>query len=106
MTAPGRTPNIGSLDLSDSDAEDLFASPSAKGKKPECSGKDEAPQASGSQTASKSRNGESRYDSEDAREASLRRELDSVRSINQVMEGVLESLDRAKGNMEVRKGSQ
>ncbi|EFE35427.1 DASH complex subunit Duo1, putative [Trichophyton benhamiae CBS 112371] len=37
---------------------------------------------------------------EDDRETALRAELKSVRDINAVIEGVVESLERAKGNME------
>ncbi|EGD84014.1 hypothetical protein H112_07694 [Trichophyton rubrum D6] len=37
---------------------------------------------------------------EDDRETALRAELKSVRDINSVIEGVVESLERAKGNME------
>ncbi|KAM5435248.1 hypothetical protein MferCBS31731_006390 [Microsporum ferrugineum] len=37
---------------------------------------------------------------EDDREAALRSELKSVRDINAVIQGVVESLERAKGNME------
>ena len=40
-------------------------------------------------------------DPEEAREAALRRELEGVRNINSVIEGVLASLERAKGNMGV-----
>ncbi|OAX82713.1 hypothetical protein ACJ72_02932 [Emergomyces africanus] len=40
------------------------------------------------------------YDREEAREASLRNELESVRNINRVIEGIIDSLDMAKGNME------
>ena len=38
-------------------------------------------------------------------EASLRRELASVQRVNEVIEGVIESLERAKGNMDVRTGT-
>jgi len=47
---------------------------------------------------------ESRYSTEEAREAreaALKQELESIRKINQVVEGVVESLEKAKGNMEV-----
>ena len=40
-------------------------------------------------------------ESEDDRDAALRAELQNVRDINQVISGVLDSLNRAKGNMEV-----
>jgi hypothetical protein len=36
-------------------------------------------------------------------EAALRRELEGVRSINAAIEGVIGTLERAKGNMNVRK---
>jgi len=44
---------------------------------------------------------ESRFTTEEAREASLKQELENVRKINQVIEGVVESLEKAKSNMEV-----
>lgn len=87
------TSEIGKLDLSDIDTEDLFASPSRTSKPTQKSTKQtEAPPQ---------RNGESKYDAEQAREASLQRELESVRSINDVIEGVVNSLECAKGNMDV-----
>ncbi len=43
----------------------------------------------------------SRFDTAEAREAALRKELDGVRKINEVIEGVLGTLERAKGNMGV-----
>jgi hypothetical protein len=42
-----------------------------------------------------------RYDAEHAREEALQKELEGVRSINEVIEGVISSLERAKGNMDV-----
>ncbi|EHA56668.1 hypothetical protein MCOR27_004411 [Pyricularia oryzae] len=39
------------------------------------------------------------YDSEEVREAALRRELEGVRNINEVIEGVISTLNKAKGNM-------
>lgn len=41
------------------------------------------------------------YHQEEAREAALRKELQTVQNVNQAIEGVIESLERAKGNMEV-----
>ena len=95
------TPDIGKLDLSDSeDTEDLFASPS-RASKPKSK---RTPKASESTNAPPQRNGgESKYDAEQAHEASLQKELESVRSINEVIEGVISSLDAAKGNMDVSK---
>ena len=43
----------------------------------------------------------SRLKSEEAQEAALHNELNGIRGINQVIEGVIDSLERAKGNMEV-----
>lgn len=45
--------------------------------------------------------GETQFDRQEAREAALHNELHAVRNINEVIEGLLESLDRANGNMEV-----
>lgn len=42
------------------------------------------------------------FDAEELREAALRRELEGVRNINEVIEGVIGTLERAKGNMGVR----
>lgn len=42
------------------------------------------------------------FDAEEVREAALRRELEGVRNINEVIEGVIGTLERAKGNMGVR----
>jgi hypothetical protein len=87
------TPDVGRLDLSDTDTDDLFASPSRVAAK--SSRKAEPAEYPGS------RNGESKYDAEQARDAQLQRELEGVRSINEVIEGVISSLERAKGNMDV-----
>jgi hypothetical protein len=92
------TPDIGKLDLSDSDTEDLFASPS-RASKP----KQKSSPKSESSNVLPQRNAESKYDAEQARDAALRKELESVRSINEVIEGVVSSLDAAKGNMDVCK---
>ena len=93
------TPDIGKLDLSDSDTEDLFASPSKVSKPSQKS----TSKPSESTNGPSQRNGESKYDTEQAREASLKKELESVRSINEVIEGVVSSLECAKGNMDVSK---
>jgi hypothetical protein len=85
------TPDIGKLDLSDSDTDDLFASPSKASK----------PATKPNSKPEGQRNGESKYDAEEAREAALKKELEGVRSINEVIEGVVSSLECAKGNMEV-----
>jgi len=92
------TPDIGKLDLSDSDNEDLFASPSRTSKTTQ-----KLPTKQADSNAQAPRNAESKYDTEQAREATLQRELESVRSINEVIEGVVSSLETAKGNMDVRR---
>ncbi|KAK4993129.1 hypothetical protein LTR50_000615 [Elasticomyces elasticus] len=98
MSKLPQTPNIGQLDIADSDPEDLFASPEqARGKKKN-KGKQNANDAV--PAASVSRTAESQYDAEEARESALRNELESVRSINKAIEGVVESLEKAKDNME------
>ena len=105
MASNGISSRMDNLDLSDTDTEDLFASPSRieqkKAHKPQSS----VPETSKTPTASSLSNvapGESRYDAEEAREVALRKELAGIRNINQVVEGVVESLEKAKGNMDVR----
>jgi hypothetical protein len=87
------------LNLSDSD-DHLFDSPvnvKTKGKIPAgTNGK-----AGDAAQQNKTRSGESPYDAEETREAQLRQELDNIRKINTVIEGVVESLEKAKTNMEV-----
>jgi hypothetical protein len=48
-----------------------------------------------------SANPNSRFDTDESREAALLRELEGVRKINEVIEGVIGTLERAKGNMGV-----
>lgn len=77
----------------ESDHEDLFASPT---KKP-------APKEQPDRPKTPSNPPNNRYDDpEEAREANLRRELEGVRNINELIEGVIGTLERAKGNMQVR----
>lgn len=90
------TPDIGQLDLSDSDTDDLFASPSRTAEKPSKAAT--GPSSTDKPSASRE---ESRYDAEQAREAALQRELEGVRNINEIIEEVISSLERAKGNMNV-----
>lgn len=47
-------------------------------------------------------NQNSRFDVEESREAALRKELEGLRKINQVLEGVIGTMERAKNNMGVR----
>lgn len=78
------------LDISDTE-EDLFASPSrspraASFPKPAAAAAPEAPR-------------ESRYDAEAARTATLERELASLQDTNAAIEGVIASLESARGSM-------
>lgn len=41
------------------------------------------------------------FDADEVRETQLRRELEGVRNINEVIEGVIGTLERAKGHMGV-----
>lgn len=45
------------------------------------------------------------FDADEVRETQLRRELEGVRNINEVIEGVIGTLERAKGNMGVSHSS-
>lgn len=94
------TPDTGKLGLSDSsDAEDLFASPSRTSNQTKAS--DYHPSDSTDAAHSHSSNGITRYNIEQTRNALLQKELEGVRSINEVIEGVVSSLECAKDNMEV-----
>jgi len=76
----------------DSDHEGLFTSPSET----------EALKERQSDRPKTPSNQPGRYeDPEDAREAALRRELEGVRTINELIEGVVGTLERAQGNMQV-----
>lgn len=86
------------MDLSDEENEDLWASPSRATNN--SSSKSNSKSLDSSNTSA-SLPGESRYDAEHAREEALQKELESVRRINEVIEGVISSLERAKGNMDV-----
>jgi hypothetical protein len=90
---------------SDEETDDLWASPSRVTTKTAAKSESKTPDNDNtSANASGSIPGESRYDAEKAREEALKRELEGVRSINVVIEGVIFSLQRAKGNMDVSTG--
>jgi hypothetical protein len=86
------SPDLDKLDVSDTDTDDLFTSPSRVATK--------APKTP-SKSSENQRNAESRYDAEQVRDAALQKELEGVRNINEVIEGVISSLETAKGNMAV-----
>jgi len=93
--------DLENLNLSEeSDTEDLFASPSATPSKSKRKTVPKHPEEDlEREEAIPRRIPETRYDAEQAREESLRRELEGVRNINEVIEGVISSLESAKGNM-------
>ncbi|CAG7918446.1 unnamed protein product [Penicillium olsonii] len=90
------------LQLSDDDSE-IWDSPSKRGthKKftPKSSDEKVTPEPRASHDTAHEGD-DPLYDRKEAREAALRAELQGVRNINQVIEGLLSSLDSAKGNME------
>ena len=94
------TPKVDNLDFSDDDdTEALFASPSRpqRPRRPK-PGKPDTQEPIASQSR-KLDNQE--VDDEEAREAVLRKELARIRNINQVIEGAIDSLERAGNNMDV-----
>ncbi|KAJ5481691.1 hypothetical protein N7475_000503 [Penicillium sp. IBT 31633x] len=88
------------LQLSDDDTEDLWNSPSNK-----VAHKNFKPRIPEEKTTPEPRafrdGDDPLFDQQEARETALRTELQGVRNINEVIEGLLGSLDSAKGNMEV-----
>lgn len=88
------------LQLSDEDTEDLWDSPSRRRTrqsfKQRSSEENITPEHRPTQGDS-----DNVFDRQEARETALHNELRSVRNINEVLEGLLGSIDRAKGNMEV-----
>ena len=99
MAPSGATPKVEHLDLSDDDTEALFASPSRPQTKPQPkSTKTEAKEVP---TQPSRRSEDVATDSQEAWEAALNKELTGIRNINQVIEGVVDSLGRARGNMDV-----
>ncbi|KAF2852275.1 hypothetical protein T440DRAFT_477743 [Plenodomus tracheiphilus IPT5] len=91
-------PNMGALDLSDSDSDALFDTPAAR-KNNKKHAQDAEAGAGEAAAGAKTRSKESHYTTEEAREVALRRELESIRNVNKVIEGVVESLQKAKDNM-------
>ena len=87
-------PKADILSYSDSDSDALFDTPAAR--KPAAKPHDDGP------NTSKPPPKESQYTTSEDREAALRAELESVRNVNKVIEGVVASLQKAKSNMSVR----
>lgn len=92
MSKPTETPDIARLRLQD-DEEDLFASPESG-----ATTQKHTPNVNDKSNQRSSRP-ESRHNADEAREARLQAELDRVREVNKVIEGVNASLEKAKVNM-------
>lgn len=103
MTSNGISSHMENLDLSDQDTEDLFASPSQPRTKSHKSKRSvsEAPQTPSTSCQPNATPGQSKYDAEEVRDLALRKELEGIRNINQVIEGVVDSLGKAEDNMDV-----
>lgn len=89
MSKPTDTPDLAKLSLEDEDNEDLFASPESG-----ATTQKQTPTSNAS-SAQKQR---ARSQSE-ARDSRLKAELERVREVNRVIEGVTASLTKAKENM-------
>lgn len=101
MTFRSTAEEMERLQLSDDDTEDPWDSPSKRGKK-NVTPKIPSDYRSATPEPRPSHDeGETTFDRQELREAALWNELQSVRNINQVIEGLLGSLDQAKGNMNV-----
>ncbi|XRM48507.1 hypothetical protein ABZX51_011423 [Aspergillus tubingensis] len=98
MTHRSTAEEMDRLQLSDDDSDDLWDSPSKRGNKMLHHRAVEEESMSPETTITHD-GGETLFDRQEAREAALRSELESVRKINQVIEGLLGSLDCAKENM-------
>ncbi|EON64797.1 hypothetical protein W97_04030 [Coniosporium apollinis CBS 100218] len=96
MSKSQSIPNIDDLSLYDSEEEVPVDTPAHRKTKSRDANGAPADNTSG---ASKQRP-ESKYTAEEAREAALRKELESVRNINKVIEDVVSSLEKAKSNMD------
>ena len=79
--------------MDESDHEDLFASPTKGQQTQDLPETPKRPRTPANQNAP--------FDAEEAREAALRKELEGVRNVNQVIEGVISTLEKSKGNMNV-----
>ncbi|KAL8972547.1 MAG: hypothetical protein Q9183_000493 [Haloplaca sp. 2 TL-2023] len=101
MARNGALPNLEDLDLSESDADALFASPSHPPPKSRQKPPKPDPQQANTQQSRKADDADdAEGDVEEAREAALRKELAGIRTINQTIESAIDSLERARGNMD------
>ncbi|PYH43322.1 DASH complex subunit DUO1 [Aspergillus saccharolyticus JOP 1030-1] len=88
------------LQVSEDESDDLWNSPSKRGNNRYAPKVLKEESLSPEPSTVPAHDGETMFDRQEAREAALRSELESVRKINQVIESLLGSLDRAKGNMD------
>ncbi|KAL8706047.1 MAG: hypothetical protein Q9201_000869 [Fulgogasparrea decipioides] len=86
------------LDLSESDTDALFASPSHPPAKSHAKPTQPDSQQPSGQQAPRTDDGEAH--GEEARETALRKELAGIQVINQTIEGTIESLERARSNLD------
>ncbi len=81
------------------DSSDLFSSSPVKYPPVDySSARDERPKTPATPT---DKVPQTAFDAEEARDAALQRELDGVRQINQVIEGVIGTLEQSRTNMKV-----
>ena len=78
--------------------EDLWKSPS---KKDNSSNASKGGQTGSSATGTQVHTGKTKYDDGENKEAALRNELQSVRKVNEAIEGVIDSLNKAQSSMKV-----
>jgi len=76
--------------------EDLWKSPS---KKDNNSNASKGEQSGSSATGPQVHTGKTKYDDGESKEAALRNELQSVRKVNEAIEGVIDSLNKAQSSM-------
>jgi len=100
-TAPSDLDFEVDFDIDDTDPHNLFTSPDKKHAKKPSSGANGAPIEPLEDIRGRAKDRESRQTEEEGREAALRQELENIRKINEVLEGVHSSLEKAKNNMEV-----
>jgi hypothetical protein len=101
MTFRSTAEEMERLQLSDDDTEDLWNSPSKRGARKTFDSPISDKKVTTEPRASHDGADDPLFDHKEAREAALHTELQGVRNINEVIEGLLSSLDSAKGNMEV-----
>jgi hypothetical protein len=92
MSRSTDAPDIARLRLQDDEEDDLFASP-------ESGETTQKHTPNNNVSINKPARAENRHDADEARDARLQAELERVREVNKVIEGVNASLEKAKANM-------